>query len=686
MESAFTFCGVLQSLRLHPAFFLLRLRGRIVIFRKFEITKTENALNDLGYHALVIALVLNGYSAILALIAARRAAPWMLTLSKRALYAAFALVTLSSSALMIALLSRDFRLEYVAHYSNRSLSLFYTAASFWAGQAGSLLFWALLLSAFSVIVVWQNRERNPSLLPYIITVMSFTSFFFLYLLVAKSNPFLKSPILPADGTGLNPLLQNPEMIFHPPSLYVGFVGFTVPFAFAIAALVTKKLDEGWIRSIRRWTLFSWLFLTIGNLLGMQWAYVELGWGGYWGWDPVENSSLLPWLTGTAFLHSIIVQERKGGLKTWNISLITLTFALTIFGTFVTRSGLISSVHAFGVSDLGPLFLGFLCIIVAGSMLLLYLRRSELQNSNSIGSWTAKESSFMLNNLMFIALALGVFIGTILPAITEAISGEKMTVGPPFFNRIATPTGLAIYTLIGVCSLVAWGRTGWSRLGRRFVIPAGIALAITLLLILSGVREMVPLLALAVASFGLSAVLFEFVRDLTVRRKTPGSSSGSFFSRNKRRYSAIILHVGSFLLLIGIIGSSAFNQSRTLTVQKGDTVTLGGYDLRFETLTSEHRQDRHIDAIHFTIFRDGRARGTISSERHFYPNFQPATEVGIRSSLIQDLYLILSDYDKDAGRATVSLLINPLMIWMWIGGIIMTLGTAIALLPESKRGR
>jgi cytochrome c-type biogenesis protein CcmF len=320
------------------------------------------------------------------------------------------------------------------------------------------------------------------------------------------------------------------------------------------------------------------------------------------------------------------------------------------------------------------------------MLLLYLRRSELQNSSAISSWTAKESSFMLNNLMFIALALGVFIGTILPAISEAINGEKMTVGPPFFNRIATPTGLAIYTLIGVCSLVAWGKTGWRRLGRRSVIPAGIALAVTILLIFSGVGGTLPLLALAVASFGLSAVLLEFVRSIAGRRKAPGSSIGSFFSLNKRRYGAITVHVGSILFLIGIIGSSAFNQSRTTTVQKGDTVTLGGYDLRFEALTREHRKDRHIDAIHFTISRDGKAKGTISSERHFYANFQPATEVGIRSSLIQDLYLILADYDKDAGRATVSLLTNPLMLWMWIGGVIMTLGTVIAILPESNRSR
>ena len=313
---------------------------------------------DIGYLCLAISLVLAAYSSIIYFIAGKTKSLNLYTSAQRAAYAVFGLVTLSSLALYYSLFTRDFQVHYVAQYSNSALSWFYTGAAFWAGQAGSLLFWGWLLTIFSIIVIVQNRNRNKELLPYTMGVISVTTFFFLYLLVFKSNPFEKLPYIPPDGNGLNPLLQNIEMIFHPPALYVGFVGLTIPFAFAIAALLSKKLEDQWIKSIRKWTLFSWLFLTIGNILGMQWAYVELGWGGYWAWDPVENSSLLPWLTCTAFLHSIIVQERKGMLKVWNISLIALSFALTIFGTFVTRSGLISSVHAFGVSDLGPLFFGF----------------------------------------------------------------------------------------------------------------------------------------------------------------------------------------------------------------------------------------------------------------------------------------------------------------------------------------
>ncbi len=645
-------------------------------------------MTDLGYLALKIALVLSAYSSLLFFVFGKYPQSKYLSSATRAVWSGFLLITFSSIALFYALYTRDFQVEYVAHYSNRSLSWFYTGAAFWAGQAGSMLLWAWLLSLFSVIVYYQNKDKNPQLLPYTMAVMSVTTFFFLYLLTFKTNPFVKTSFLPGDGTGLNPLLQNPEMIFHPPSLYVGFVGFTVPFAFAFAALLSKKLDEQWIKSIRRWTLFAWLFLTIGNILGMQWAYVELGWGGYWAWDPVENSSLLPWLTGTAFLHSVIVQERKGMLKIWNISLIAITFALTIFGTFVTRSGLISSVHAFGVSQLGPLFLGFLALILLSSAFLIYKRAPLLRNQKRMGSWSSRESSFMLNNVLFIAITLGVFLGTIMPTISEAIYNNKMTVGADFFNRMATPIGIAIFMLIGVCSLLAWGKTDTRKLLRNLTIPGAITFVFVILFLLFGIHRFAPLFALIVSVFAITATLTEYFRGALVERNT---NSVSIFSsilkvtfRHKRRYGGYIVHLGVLFLFLGITGSSAFRIETTKTIRKGDTIKAGKYQLVYQGLSSKNKGNLEIDAANFRILNSGKPVGTIKSEKHYHQNFQPATEVGIRSTLKEDLYVILANYDKVSQMATVSVLINPLVIWMWIGGIMMVLGTLLSMTPNWKK--
>ncbi|MBN2356175.1 heme lyase CcmF/NrfE family subunit [candidate division KSB1 bacterium] len=643
---------------------------------------------NLGYQSLVIALVLSGYALVIYIAAGRKASAALLASAHRASYAVFFLVTLASAALLYALLSRDFQIQYVAHYTNRSLSWSYTLAAFWAGQDGSLLLWTWLLSIFAVIVIAGNRDRNPELLPVTLAVIQFTTFFFLYLTAFKTNPFVRTPFIPQDGTGLNPLLQNPEMIFHPPSLYVGFVAFTVPFAFAIAALVVRRFDEKWVKSIRRWTLFAWLFLTIGNILGMQWAYVELGWGGYWAWDPVENASLLPWLTGTAFLHSIIVQERKGMLKSWNLSLIVITFALTIFGTFVTRSGLISSVHAFGVSNLGPLFLLFLGTVLIGSFFLIFYRRGLLRGKNQIGSWTSKESSFLVNNILFIALTIGVFIGTIFPTITELIRNEKITVGTDFFNRMAAPIGIAIFFLTGFCALLAWNKTSSRNMLRSLAVPITLVAVGVVLLVLSGVRAFLPVLALAVAIFAISATLLEFIRGAVVRKKT--EQLGFFRAllslalKNKRRYGGYIVHLGVLMFFLGIIGSSAFSLEKDATLKKGQVMELGGYRLIFEKLTTEMQIDRQIDKAIFNVFRGEKYITTLKPEKQLYENFQPATEVAIRSTLKEDLYIILASYDLRTETATVSVLINPLMLWMWIGGGLMVLGTLLSISPQRWR--
>ena len=648
---------------------------------------------DLGYQALLIALALSLYAVIIYTGAARKSAALYLESAHRAVVTTLLLVTLASAALIHAFLTRDFQLQYVAQYSNRSLSWFYTLAAFWAGQDGSLLFWTWLLAIFGVIVLVTNKKRHPELLPAAMAVIQFTTLFFLYLATFKTNPFARLPFVPEDGNGLNPLLQNPGMVFHPPSLYIGFVAFTVPFAFAIAALINKSLDERWIKSIRRWTLFAWLFLTIGNILGMQWAYVELGWGGYWGWDPVENASFLPWLTGTAFLHSVIVQERKGMLKIWNMVLVTLTFALTIFGTFVTRSGVISSVHAFGVSNLGPAFLAFLGLIIAGSAGLIISRSSLLQSRGHIGSWSSKEWSFLLNNILFLALTLAVLLGTIWPTVTEAVNQQKITVGPEWFNRMATPIGLAVFALTGLCALLAWNRTTKQNLLRSLRAPLLITLAIILLIVLLGVRGPLPLFALAIAIFSISATLLEFVRGARVRKKNEATGyPGALVSlarRNKRRYGGYIVHLGVLLLFLGIIGSSAFSLEKEATLRKGESLEIGRYRLLYQGMVSNERPDRRVDAARFDLFINGKPAGRMEAEKHLHPNFQPATEVAIRSNLREDLYVILASYDLSSQIATVSVLINPLILWMWIGGIVMTLGTLLAISPQGagrKRDR
>lgn len=645
-------------------------------------------MSSIGFQSLGVALVLTLYAMVVYGWSASRRKASLLESAYRATYASLFLTTLSSIALLYALLSRDFQIEYVAHYSNRSLSWFYTLAAFWAGQDGSLLLWTWLLTLFSTIILVQNKKRNPELVPVTMAVMSFTTLFFMYLVVLKTNPFTKTPFVPEDGTGLNPLLQNPEMIFHPPTLYIGFVGFTVPFAFALAALVNKRLDEKWIKSIRRWTLFSWLFLTIGNILGMQWAYVELGWGGYWAWDPVENASLLPWLTGTAFLHSIIVQERKAMLKVWNMVLAVLTFSLTIFGTFVTRSGLISSVHAFGVSDMGPIFLTFLAIVLVGSFYLIVKRLPLLRSNTVIGSWTSKESSFLINNMLFVAMTLGVFIGTIMPSLSEWLAGKKMSVGAEFFNRFSTPIGMAIFLLIGLCALFAWGKSDARHLLKNSLLPAGSGLLVVLILLLAGIRQPLALLALFIALFAITTTVIEFIKGARVRQRTDqlgfGKALLSLALHNKRRYGGYIVHLGVLLFFLGIIGSSAFSIEKTATLRKGSALEIGSYRLLYQGLNTIEKPDREIHRAQFEIWKNGARIDAMHADKHIHPNFQPATEVGIRSTLAEDLYLVLADYNLNNETITLSVLINPLLLWMWIGGIVMVLGTLLAMSPQEWR--
>jgi cytochrome c-type biogenesis protein CcmF len=634
-----------------------------------------------GFAALTIAFVLSVYSALVLIWAVHRKDHTLHKSARRAVINLFVLLTAASLVLLHALITRDFQVEYVAQYSNRSLSLFYTLAAFWAGQDGSLLLWAWLLSAFGAVVVLVYRHRDWKQTAYSLAIIEITLSFFLYLLVFKSNPFSQTAFTPADGAGLNPLLQNPEMLFHPPTLYIGFVGFTVPFAMAMASLVTRKLDREWSTSIRRWALFSWLFLTIGNILGMQWAYVELGWGGYWAWDPVENASLLPWLTATAFLHSFIVHKRRGGFKLWSMSLLLLTFVLTIFGTFVTRSGLIESVHAFGVSDLGPVFLIFLALVLFSSIGLLVGRRSFLKSDLIIESWSSKEASFMINNVLFGALTLGTLLGTLMPSISEALTGQKLSVTESFFNRMATPLGLALFLLAGICIALTWNTTRFKDQYRKLLPPLILSVVIFITTLTGSGFRFLPTLALTIFGFSVSMLFISSWNELRLGQSSqqdrgPVSVLKTIKAR-RQRYGGYIVHLGMFLIFLGFTGS-AFISEKTAQLDPGQRIVVDDVALEYMGIDRVDRPDRITDTAQFSIIENNSPVASIQSQKLYVPRFQPSTEVGIHSTLARDIYVILGSYNIESQSATIHMMINPLVAWIWVGGIVMIIGGVLAL--------
>ena len=643
-------------------------------------------MNEIGYYSIFIALLLAGYSSLTAIVGVKGRRGELIASSENAAIAVFAFITLASVAMVYALLTRDFQVEYVWNYSNRSLSWFYTLTAFYAGQKGSLLLWAWLLSIFSVIVVFQNRKKNRELMPYVLGILMSITFFFTVLMVFATNPFELLNFTPRDGQGLNPLLQNPGMIFHPPTLYLGYVGITVPFAFSMAALITGRLGDVWIKTTRRWTIFSWFFLTVGNLFGMEWAYVELGWGGYWAWDPVENASFMPWIMATAYLHSVMIQEKRGMLKVWNLVLILLTFLLTIFGTFITRSGIISSVHSFGESTLGWIFLIFLFVVLAGSLLILIYRLPDLKSRNQLDSLLSRESTFLYNNLLFVGIAFTVFWGTLFPIISEAVRGVKMTVGPPFFNAVITPIGLALLFLTGLCPLVAWRRSTLKKFTKKVMYPSLFSLIGAEVFLLFGIRSFYPLITFTLCIFVIVTLFSEFLNGTRARHSLSGEGYFSAFwnlvARNKRRYGGYVIHFGIVLIFMGF-GGNAFNAEKQITLKKGESVQIKKYSLRYDALSNypSAQKDRVVATL--TLFNDNHKVGILSPEKNFYKGQdQPTTEVVIRSTLKDDLYVILAGHEKDT--ATFKVMVNPLVIWLWIGGGIMALGTVIVMLPNRRK--
>jgi cytochrome c-type biogenesis protein CcmF len=652
-------------------------------------------MGDFGYNCLALALVAAVWGVLASWLGHQNRYSELIRSGERAAYAVMGLLTLSSLALIRAFLADDFSILYVAQNSTRSQPELYKVTALWGGQSGSLLLWVWILAAYAALVAFQNRRRHRELMPAVNGTMMGVITFFLLMLHFVSNPFEPTGQRVVDGSGLNPLLQNVFMASHPPSLYLGYVGVAVPFAFAMGALMTGRLDNEWITTIRRWSLFAWFFLGIGILQGGYWAYIELGWGGYWAWDPVENASLMPWLTMTAFIHSVMIQEKKGMLKVWNVLLVLISFCLSIFGTFITRSGVVSSVHSFTKSSLGPWFATFWVLVVVACLALLVLRLPKLRAENSIESLLSRESAFLFNNILFISICFTVFWGTVYPILSEAIQGTKVSVGPPWFNQWIVPMGLALIFVTGVGPLIAWRRASGQNLKRNFIAPVACAAAVALVCVLLGMRHVRAVLSFALCAFVLATIALEMHRGARARMKTAAegylAGMSALVARNKRRYGGYLVHVGIVMIFVGITGSSAFQQEATATLRRGESFTVGPYQLTFADTSSSH--DAHKDVLSTTleIRRGGRMLTTLQPEKHFYRSSeQPTTEVAIYGlmswppNLGDDLYAILVDNNPQSGGYTFKAYLNPLVAWVWLGGFVVIIGTHIAVLPEWKR--
>ncbi|MFQ5812969.1 MAG: heme lyase CcmF/NrfE family subunit [Anaerolineae bacterium] len=645
-------------------------------------------MTSIGYGTLVLALLISIYVAVASILGARRGSPHLTGNAQKGVVATAALVTLASAILLYLLLTRDFQVEYVYRYVSTYLPTIYTLSAFWAGQEGSLLLWLWLLTIFSVLIARREESWSRELKPYTLAVLALCQAFFALLLVFASNPFATSVAIPDEGFGMNPLLENFWMIIHPPVVFIGYAAYTVPFAFAIAALVTGKLGEKWVRGIRRWSLFSWLFLGLGIILGAWWAYLELGWGGYWGWDPVENASLIPWLVGTALLHSATTQERRGMFKVWNIVLIVLTFVLCIFATFVTRSGIIQSVHAFGESVIGYYFMAFLVTVLVVAFGLAFYRRRDLASEMELKSLLSREAGFLLNNLLFGGLTLAVFIGTVFPTVSEIVRGTQVALGASFFERVFAPLALPLVLLIGVCPLLGWRKTSSGRLLRRLLYPGIVALAAAVAIFVLGTTEPFALLSFTVCAFVASSILWEFLRGTMARHRSTGEDYLLAFRRlitkNRRRYGGYLVHLSIVIITVGVIGSSLYQTEYQVALAEGERVTVKDYILEHEGLVVESTPGKHRFATLMSVYRDGRKIATLMPEKNFHWNVEQwVTEVAIRTSLKEDLYVILASIAED-GSATFQILINPLVVWIWIGGGLLLLGTTVAIWPSEAQ--
>ena len=646
-----------------------------------------------------LALLLALWGSVVGFIAGRNQRPELVESARRATYALAGVLVVASLALIVALVKHDFNVSYVASYTSRNLPLVYTLSAFYGGQAGSMLFWAVVLATFGALAQWLTSRRYDDLLPYVAAVTSLVVLFFVATTLFAANPFVRLPFTPSDGGGLNPQLQNPGMVVHPPLLYLGYISVTIPFAFAVAAMLSKRLDTGWLHAIRKWTIVSWLFLSIGITLGMWWAYVELGWGGYWAWDPVENASFLPWLTMTAFLHSVMIQEKRGMLKKWNMILIGLTFFLSIFGTFITRSGIISSVHSFAQSPIGNYFLYFLIFIVVATGVLIAKRMPMLEAESQLESMVSREATFLFNNLLLVGIAFSVLWGTMFPMISEMVRGTQVTVGPPFFNQVNIPIGLALLALTGIGPLIAWRRASPGHLKRQFAAPVTTGLIVAALLLAIGMRDFYAIMALSLSAFVVGTISQEFIRGVGARNRLHGENYALAFARlvgrNRRRYGGYIVHLGIVLYFVAFTGQ-AFKTDIEASLKPGESVDLRspwGYTYTFTHLgVSQYEElNRFTTAASVEVARDGERVGIMKSEKRQHVDsfgratFEPSTEAGIRSDLREDIYMVYAGSVQGTEEAVYRFTLNPLVWWLWFGGAVLVAGGVVTLWPGATTG-
>ena len=651
-----------------------------------------------GELSLWIALLMAVWAATVSFAGGKLRRDELILSGERAAYAATTFTVLAALGVWYALFTRDFSLSYVASQISANMPNVYVFAAFWSGQAGSMLFWALILSIFMAITVRSNRETNRELMPYVTGTLASVLIFFLATTAFKANPYTRLDWLPVDGRGMNPQLQNPGMAIHPPNLYLGYVSTAVPFAFAIAALITRRLDAEWLSSVRRWSLISWFFLTVGISLGMWWAYVELGWGGYWAWDPVENASFLPWLTGTAFLHSIMIQEKRGMLRKWNVTLVVVTFLLSILGTFITRSGVIESVHSFAQSPVGAWFAAFLISAIVVTAYLVTTRLKDLEAKAVLESMVSREAAFLYNNLLFVGIAFSVLWGTMFPILSEWVRGSKITVGPPFFNAVNIPLGLLLLLITGIGPLIAWRKASLSNLRRQFLGPLLTGLVLVTVLLVLGMRQVNALLVYAFAAFVAGTITQEFWKGVGARRSLHGEGFIKAFvrliGRNRRRYGGYIVHAG-IVLLFGAFAGMAFKRENDVSLAAGQTFETTdpfGAKWRFvsQGVSTSESLNRSITAVALETWRNDKPMGLIKTEKRQYfdsqkrPTFDPSTEVGIKSSYTQDVYIVLAGIRNDTAEMRITF--NPLVVWVWWGAELMALGGLIVMWPQAERRR
>jgi cytochrome c-type biogenesis protein CcmF len=645
-------------------------------------------MENVGALALLLAFCIALYAIAASVIGRLKRRPFLMLSGERAVLAVWALVTTAAGILVYGLMSGDYRMAYVAQHTNRDMLLFYKFAAWWGGQEGSLLFWSWLLSTYAAVVVFTTRRHHRYLLPWVVAILSTVQVFFLTLNTFVANPFQvlavdKVITSVPDGMGLNPLLQYWAMVIHPPFLYLGYVGFSVPFSFAMASLITRAPGESWIHTTRRWTLVTWLFQSIGIMLGSAWAYHVLGWGGYWMWDPVENASLLPWLGGTAFLHSVMMQEKKGMMKVWNMVLIAATFFLCIFGTFLTRSGIISSVHAFAESPIGKYFVSFLALGIAGTIWLILDRLDYLKSEAELESVVSRESSFLFNNLILLASCFAVLWGTLFPVLTEKFANEKISLDAEWFNRLMVPIGLFLLLLTGLGPLFAWRRTSVDSLRKNFQWPGIGMLIVAIALFAGGMRYPYSIISLSFCFFVAATILMEFFRGaLAISEKMKiGFARGviELTHRNTRRYGGYLVHMGIVLMFVGYSGHP-FNVTAVGEVNKGGVMKVGHYDLRVVNLREGDTPNYEWESAVLAVSKDGRDLGTVEPARRFYKAAQQSNAlVALRSRLNEDLYINYAARTGD--KATLQAYVFPLVDWIWIGALVLIAGTLIALVPS-----